>query len=110
VTLTFRDPALSRAWEPGAALPEERLLSLAEAHQSGIKTWVSCEPIISLTDTLALIQSAEPHTDKFMVGKWNHTDAPVSDDFWRLVAHEIITLLKKLKADYYIKKDLARYI
>lgn len=110
VTLTFWDPALSRAWEPGAAIPEERLLSLAAARKAGIKTWVSCEPIISLTDTLALITAAAPHTDKFMVGKWNHTNAPVSDDFWRLVAREVKTLLDKLKADYYIKKDLARYL
>jgi DNA repair photolyase len=110
VTLTFMEPALSRAWEPGAALPEERLLSLAEAQRAGIKTWVSCEPIISLTDTLALIQTAAPHVNKVMVGKWNHTDAPVSDEFWRLVAHETKTLLDKLKADYYMKKDLSRYL
>jgi len=42
-TLTFVDPEKSREWEPGAALPENRIETLKKAHTQGLETWVSME-------------------------------------------------------------------
>jgi DNA repair photolyase len=47
VTLTCLDDAESLKWEPGAALPGERIKSLKKAHKMGVYTWVSIEPVIS---------------------------------------------------------------
>jgi DNA repair photolyase len=41
VTLTFDNDTDSRKWEPGAALPGDRIAALKEAHNRGIRTWVS---------------------------------------------------------------------
>jgi hypothetical protein len=38
VTLTFDNDADSKKWEPGAALPGDRIAALEEAHNRGIRT------------------------------------------------------------------------
>ena len=114
-TLTFMDPKLSRTWEPGAALPIDRLLSLDDAHKRGIGTWVSCEPVIDYTETLALIEATAKFVDVFKVGTLNYSGklprdlVPPPVD-WKVFAQEVVGLLDRLGANYYIKKDLARYI
>jgi len=45
-TLTFLDTEKSTQWEPGAALPEERLETLKELHAAGIRTFASFEPVV----------------------------------------------------------------
>src|SRR5659263_89320 len=42
--------------EPKAASIHERLLSLGMAHEWGIKTWVSCEPVFDTAAVYALIE------------------------------------------------------
>lgn len=55
-TLTFLDADDSRRWEPGAALPAERMEGLAEAHRRGIQTWANLCPVIDPEQTLELIR------------------------------------------------------
>ncbi|MHB9110419.1 MAG: radical SAM protein, partial [Armatimonadota bacterium] len=43
VTLTCISPSNSEKWEPGAALPSDRITALREFHKAGIPTWVSLE-------------------------------------------------------------------
>lgn len=72
VTLTFDNDADSKKWEPGAALPSDRIEALKEAQKQGINTWVSCEPVIDPAQTLKLIETTCDLVDFFWVGKLNH--------------------------------------
>ena len=72
VTLTFDNDTDSKKWEPGAALPADRIAALKEAHDRDIQTWVSCEPVIYPAQTLNLIETTCNLVDFFWVGKLNH--------------------------------------
>lgn len=115
VTLTFMDPTRSRTWEPGAALPIDRMKSLEDAHARGIPTWVSLEPVIEPVETLALIDATAGFVDHYKVGTLNYPDKlppqfQVQRIDWRKFALVVVEHLDGLGANYYIKKDLARYI
>jgi DNA repair photolyase len=109
VSLTFLSAADSERWEPGAALPRERLATLAEAHACGIATWVSLEPVIAPAQTLALIREAAPIAGLFKVGKLNHHPLAALID-WPGFAREAVALLEELHAAYYLKADLREYV
>jgi DNA repair photolyase len=67
-TLTFDNPEDSLKWEPRAALPEDRIAALKEAHNLGIQTWASVEPVIYPEQSLHLIEMANDFVDSFSVG------------------------------------------
>jgi DNA repair photolyase len=71
-TLTFMDADKSREWEPGAALPADRIQALAELHQIGVKTWASIEPVIDPSESLAIIRASLVHVDGYKIGRLNH--------------------------------------
>jgi len=108
-TLTFMDEADSSEWEPGAATPAARILCLEEAHERGIFTWASLEPVIKPETTLHIIEQTHEFVDMFKVGKWNH-DKRANEIDWRDFGTKAVTLLKKLNKKYMIKKDLAAYL
>jgi len=117
VTLTFMDPKRSRTWEPGAALPIDRMKSLDDAHERGIMTWVSLEPVIDPAESLALIEATAKFVDIFKVGILNYTNKlprefqdQVRGIDWPKFAQDAVKLLDRLGANYYIKKDPARHI
>jgi len=117
VTLTFMDPKRSRSWEPGAALPIDRMKSLDDAHERGIPTWVSLEPVIDPGESLALIEATAKFVDVFKVGTLNYSNKlpwelrdQVRRIDWKNFARSAVILLDRLGANYYIKKDLARHI
>jgi len=117
VTLTFMDPCRSRTWEPGAALPIDRMRSLEMAKERGILTWVSLEPVINPAESLALIEKTSSYVDIFKVGTLNYPNKlpfelrdQVRDIDWKTFAQNAIMLLDSLGANYYIKRDLARHI
>jgi len=66
-TLTFIDRGDSLKWEPGAALPDERMLALKEAKKRGIKTWVSLEPSSNLNRRWSL---SIGHMNMWTITKW----------------------------------------
>jgi DNA repair photolyase len=105
-TLTFTNHTQSREWEPGAADPEERMDVLRKAHQRGIFTWASLEPVIDPAQSLEIINRCHEFVDLFKVGKWNH-DARANAIDWKAFGTEAIRLLEKYGKKYYIKKDLA---
>lgn len=109
VTLTLVDDDQSRRWEPGAALPQERIISLINAQERGIKTWVSLEPIIDYGQTVRLIRLTFPVVKHYKVGKMNHMPGADLHD-WRTIAAGVKHVLDDLGACYYIKKDLAKYL
>lgn len=109
VTLTFENQADSDKWEPHAASVKERLESLKIAHDYGIKTWVSMEPVIEPEQTLDLIRATYRYVDHYKVGRWNH-DTRANEIDWPLFARSAVDLLNILGCDYYIKKDLKKYL
>lgn len=120
-TLTFTDAKKSLEWEPGAALPYQRIQAINEFHAAGIFTWVSLEPVIDPIASLDLIGMSHRCTDAYKVGTWNHDQRANAID-WREFAHDVSVLLNLAgyerqfdpdtlgKGQYYIKADLARWL
>jgi len=105
VTLTCNNDEDSLKWEPGAALPEERMKVLQDAKERGIATWASLEPVLYPEQTLDIIRKTESYVDLFKVGKLNyHSHAKTID--WKKFGEDAISLLNELGANYYIKMDL----
>jgi DNA repair photolyase len=108
-TLTFLNVADSLEWEPGAALPQDRLAALAEMHRRGVSTWASLEPVIDPEQTLEIIRQSHTFIDEFKVGRWNHAKAANAID-WAAFANQAVALLDHLGCRYYIKDDLQKYL
>ncbi len=109
VTLTCLEAGLSRQWEPGAALPQERIDTLREASARGIRTWISLEPVLYPEQSLAIIEQTHEFVDKYKLGVLNyHPHARTID--WRAYGERAITLLKSRGKCYYIKDDLRKYL
>ena len=104
-TLTFDDPAVSLEWEPGAALPAERIEALHIAHAAGIKTWVSFEPVIDPEAVYRLLDLTHGFVDFYKVGKLNYHPRAKEID-WVDFMERIEAQLKRLGKAYYLKKDL----
>jgi DNA repair photolyase len=105
-TLTCSNNENSLEWEPGAALPGERLHSLSEAHKRGIRTWVSLEPVLFPAQTMWLIQATLGYVDEYRVGMLNYHKHSDTVD-WKVFGWEIKALLDRLGVKYMIKHDLA---
>lgn len=108
-TLTFISEKKSRMWEPGAGLPDERIQNLMLAHDAGIPTWVSLEPVIDPMESIALIHATAKYVDHYKVGKLNY-DRLASKIDWRSFALMAIKALQKENKGFYIKRDLAKYL
>lgn len=109
VSLCWTNDKSRENWEPGASSVEERMRILKEAHQKGIKTWVSMEPVISPEQALDLIDLMHPYVDFWKVGKLNHLPEIEEQVDWERFYYDVIERLEWHKAEYYIKKDLAAY-
>ncbi len=108
-TLTFLDESLSTLWEPGAALPQDRIKALKEAHSLGIRTWASLEPVIDPDQSLQIIRDTAAFVDEFKIGRWNY-DSRADRINWKAFAEEVVELCRQLGKPYYIKKDLAVFL
>jgi len=108
-TLTLQDEKESLEYEPNAALPRERIEVLKKLHNEGIKTWVSFEPVIRPLTTYQLLELSYPFVDQYKVGKMNHYILG-TDVNWGEFGDNIVKKLIKYKKDFYIKKDLYKYM
>jgi DNA repair photolyase len=104
-TMTFMSADKSARWEPGAALPAERIDALKLAHEMGIKTWVSLEPVIEPLESLACIDACANYVDGFKVGTWNH-DKRAKEIDWFEFGHEAVAKIEGYGKELYVKKDL----
>lgn len=109
VTLTNLDDKFSLEWEPGAALPHERIGSLQKAHEKGIKTWVSLEPVIYPEVALEIIRQTHSFVDQFKVGMLNYHPHAKNID-WHKFALDVKNLLDGMKCSYYLKDDLRKWL
>jgi DNA repair photolyase len=106
-TLTFSDTDKSLEWEPRAAEPLSRIEAIVTAHERGIKTWVSLEPVISPQDTVNYVTELHNHVDLWKVGRWNY-DQRAKDIDWKRFGRTIKNVFNILKCEYYIKEDLRK--
>ena len=108
ITMTFLDDTRSLEWEPGAALPSDRLEALQCFHAAGVPTWISLEPVIDPATSLQIIREAKSFVDLFKIGKLNHHPLANHID-WRSFGMQAVELCEQYAIDYYIKNDLATY-
>jgi DNA repair photolyase len=108
-SLTLLDPQASAAWEPGAALPADRIETIRRFHTAGITTWVSLEPVLDPAAGLEIIRQTHEFVDLYKVGKLNH-HAHAQTINWQQWANDSTALLDRLGKRYYVKDDLAAFL
>lgn len=79
------------------------LSHLTWAHDKGIKTWISFEPVLDARRCLLTLQYAKTCADKVKIGKLNYHP---SDIDWKWFGQEAEALCKQLGLNYYIKDSL----
>ena len=109
VTLSFISDKKRKEWEPNASTVSDRLKILKAAHELGIYTWVSMEPVISPEEALAVIDKAHEFVNFWKVGKLNHNKEVENAVDWHKFYVDVRSKLKKYEADFYIKKDLRAF-
>lgn len=107
-TLTCDDNEKSIEWEPGAALPEDRIAALERAHGMGIETWVSLEPVVDPDASIRIIRDTHKFVDLYKVGKLNHHPLEKTIDWTDFLARAEDVLNTYNKARY-IKADLEKF-
>lgn len=90
--------------EDNANCPEAvRLATICKAHDKGIKTWASFEPVVSAPEVLKYISDCHDIFDKVKIGKLNYHK---SDIDWADFGRRAENLCQSLGIDYYIKESL----
>ncbi len=107
-TLVFTDEEYRKEIEGGAAPTNERIEALKKAHDMGIPTYVSLEPVWIPEQTLKLIDLTKDFVDFYKVGKLNYNAQAKTID-WRDFRIKVTAKLKKYGKSHYIKKDLLSY-
>ena len=103
-TIIFKDIYLQRQWEPGATELGDRIKAIRTAHDQGIRTWVSLEPVIIPDQALRVISALRDFVDHWKVGKINyHKYIEEKIDWNRFLIQAERLLYGK---SYYIKRDL----
>lgn len=108
ITLSFSNDVSRQEWEPQASTIQSRLAILEKAHEMGIYTWVSMEPVIIPEEALEVIQMAHPYVDFWKVGKLNHNKEVESKVDWPKFRKDVISILESKGCKYYIKEDLQK--
>lgn len=108
-TLTTLDDDFSKKWEPGAALPEDRIKAIKEFSKAGIFTWASLEPTLNTESSKNIILETHEFIDLFKIGRANYLPMTKTID-WEKYTHDMIEICQKLGVKHYIKKDLQKYL
>jgi DNA repair photolyase len=105
VTLVFTNEKQRELIEPKAAPTQERIESLKKAHEMGIFTFVSLEPVWYPDQTLELIDLTHEFVDLYKVGKLNYNKQQKEVD-WNKFKRNVVDKLERYRKEFYIKKDL----
>lgn len=108
-TMTSLDASFSKKFEPGAAVPQDRINALKTFHNSGIFTWVSMEPTIDTEASLSIIRETHEFVDLFKIGRINYSPITKITD-WKRYTLDVIELCQKLGVQHYIKRDLQCFL
>lgn len=102
-SLTYFNEEESLKNEPGAALPKDRLETLAILHAEGITTWASMEPVMDPVQSLTLIRHSLLFVDHYKIGKLNHEETGINWSLWLAAS---VSVLRRTGKPFYVKKDL----
>jgi DNA repair photolyase len=108
-TLCWTDDADRKHWEAGAALVLDRITAIKLAHELGIRTWVSVEPIIVPEQAIALIGELSQWVDEWRVGKLNYHPLAREID-WATWTPRIMAALQQSGRDYLVKASLQPFV
>jgi DNA repair photolyase len=105
-------------WHQAARARGENVLALFErdcvrlakerAHEMGIYTRVSMEPVIIPDEALEVIRLAHSYVDFWKVGKLNHNKEVERSIDWPKFRDNATALLDSFGSRYYIKEDLRK--
>lgn len=111
VTLTTVDnDEFSQMWEPGAALPGERIETLKEFKRRGIFTWASLEPTLNAEESLRIVRETHEFVDLYKIGRANYVPTVIKETDWRDYTLRIVELCQKVGARHYIKRSLQAHL
>ena len=108
-TLLFTHGGEQWKYERNAPSILDRIAAIKVAHQQGIYTWVSIEPVIDPAQAIQIISWVVPHVDEFRVGKLNYHPLAATID-WQAFVLNVRDALEETGKPYLIKKDLAMYL
>lgn len=91
--------------EPDSLYPPFALNRLKRAHEMGIKTWISFEPVINSDNVLCAIEKNSLYVDRVKIGKLNYHPSSVD---WKDFGRRAEELCQELELDYYIKDSLRK--
>lgn len=104
-TLVFTNEKQRELIEPKAAPTQERIASLKKAHEMGIPTFVSLEPVWYPDQTLEIIDLTYEFVDLYKIGKLNYNKQQKEVD-WKKFKSDVINKLETYGNKYYLKKSL----
>lgn len=108
-TLTFDNEKDSLEWEPGGALPSDRIEALHTLALEGIKTWVSFEPVIVPEQSLNLLRQVAPFIDHVKIGKINQYKGIDKGIDWQKFIVDAVRICRDWNVPFYIKQDLRAF-
>jgi len=108
-TLTSLDNDFSKKWEPGAALPGDRIEALKTFHDAGIFTWVSLEPTLDTKASVEIIKQTHTFVDLYKIGRVNYLPMTQTTD-WEEYTKTMLFVCKHLGVRHYFKHDLQPYL
>ncbi|AFV22848.1 radical SAM domain-containing protein [Methanolobus psychrophilus R15] len=106
-TIVFTNEKLRTEIEPFAATTKERIEALKKAHEMGISTFVSLEPVWVVEQTLEIIDLTHNYVDLYKVGKLNYNKKQSEID-WKQFREDAINKLSQFNKNFYIKNDLRK--
>lgn len=89
----------------GRYRPQIRLMDLRVAKSLGIRTWVSCEPVLNDVTVLNMLWEWHNVIDKVKIGKLNYHKSNID---WKKFGQNAERLCLELGLDYYIKDSLRK--
>lgn len=107
-TLLFCKESSRKEFEPNAASISDRVSAIKEAHELGIQTWVSVEPVIYPDEALYIINKLFPYVDFWKVGKINHNPELERGADWKSFAESVKKMIPAEKL--LIKNALRKYL
>lgn len=105
-TLVFSNDEHSMKYEPKAAPTSERIDSLRIAHEMGIPTWVSFEPVWNPADFFWLLGAVSELADEVRIGKLNY-HPHAKEINWKQFKVDAVNICEKYGINYKLKNDLA---
>lgn len=105
-SLVFDNRKDSLEWEPGGAMPDERVKTLKELAENNIKTWASFEPVIFPEQSLNLLENVSGFIDHVKIGKINNYMGIDKKIDWSRFIFESVRICRDNSVKFYIKKDL----